>query len=87
MTKETTPLRPTDPDDVVVVIEHPHGTVEVPLRTWMVRGPGPRPLLRPVAVTRRGSGARLPLGVIPLRYRNDTWSRLFIRIGVLRNPW
>jgi hypothetical protein len=25
-------------DDIVVLISHPHGEIEVPLREWMARG-------------------------------------------------
>jgi hypothetical protein len=75
------------PDDVLVVVSHPHGDIEVSLATWMAAGPGPRPLVRPVAARSRLSGEPLPLTVIPLRYRNDEQSRSAIRRGILTSPW
>ncbi len=60
-----------DPDDLMVTVEHPMGTVEVPLSKWIARGPGPRRLLRPTAVRSRATGEALPLSVIPERYRNE----------------
>lgn len=60
-----------DADDLIVTVEHPMGTIEVPLSEWIARGPGPRRLLRPAAVRSRTTGEELPLSVIPARYRND----------------
>jgi hypothetical protein len=74
-------------DDVLVVVDHPHGRIEVPLKEWKRVGPGPRPFLTPLAAIRREPRATLPLSVIPLRYRNTRLSRLLIRLGVLTNPW
>lgn len=34
---------------IIVVIAHPHGDMEIPLEEWIVVGPGPRILVRPVA--------------------------------------
>jgi hypothetical protein len=34
-----------DPADVIVVLGHPFGDVDMPLTEWMTRGPAPRPLL------------------------------------------
>ena len=76
-----------DPADVVVVIEHPFGRVEMPLSEWMVRGPGPRALVRPVMVKSRSTGGALPMEVIPVAYRNDTESRRLILEGVIESPW
>jgi hypothetical protein len=77
----------TDLDDVLVTIEHPFGTLEVPLREWMVRGQGPRTLLRPSSARSRSTGEPLPLDVIPLAYRNDETSRRLIAEGKLASPW
>jgi hypothetical protein len=77
----------TDLDDVLVTIEHPFGDVEVPLSAWMEAGPGPRSLVRPVRARSRSTGRRLPLSVIPLRFRNDGESRRAIRDGRIENPW
>ncbi|MPZ85264.1 MAG: hypothetical protein GEV28_34715 [Actinophytocola sp.] len=75
------------PEDVIVVVRHPFGDVEVTLATWMAVGPGPRPLVRPVAARSRRSGEPLPLTVIPPRYRNDEQSRAAVRQGILVDPW
>lgn len=74
-------------DDVIVVIAHPAGDVEASLRQWIELGPGPRELLRPVVAIHRGTRERLPISVVPWRYRNTWLSRMLIKIGVLRNPW
>jgi hypothetical protein len=76
-----------DVDDILVVIGHPFGDVEVPLADWIATGPGPRPLVRPVRARSRSTGQPLPLSVIPLRYRNDEESRQAIRDGLLDDPW
>ena len=78
-----------DISDLLVVVPHPHTEqdLEIPLTVWMEEGPGPRELLRPIAVKQASTGGRLPLRVIPLRYRNSSWSRLFIKIGLIHNPW
>jgi hypothetical protein len=73
--------------DVVVVIQHPFGDVEIPLGEWMARGPGPRVLVHPVAAKSRSTGDALPLEVIPVAYRNDTESRRLILEGVIESPW
>jgi hypothetical protein len=77
----------TDPDDVLVVIGHPFGDIEVPLAVWIATGPGPRPFVRPVQARSRSTGQLLPLSAIPLRYRNDAQSRKAIRDGLLDEPW
>ena len=71
---------------LVVIVEHPHGMLEMPLEEWIENGPGDRNLLRPTAI-RRQSGERLPLTTIPLKYRNNVWSRLLISVGILADPW
>jgi hypothetical protein len=76
-----------DEDDVLVTIGHPFGDIEVPLAEWIARGPGPRPLVRPVRARSRSTGAPLPLTVIPPRYRNDGESRRAIRAGLIDDPW
>lgn len=76
-----------DPDEILVTIRHPHGDVETTLSEWMKTGPGPRPLVAPVAARDAGSGEALSLTVIPLRYRNNRLSRTLIQLGLLGNPW
>jgi hypothetical protein len=73
--------------DVIVVLEHPLGRVEVSLEEWISIGPGARPLVRPVEAKRKGSGEPLPLSVIPLRYRNNRLSRTLIVLVFLIDPW
>jgi hypothetical protein len=76
-----------DTDDLLVTIDHPFGRIEVPLTAWMAIGPGPRPLLHPIAVRSRSTGQQLPLTVIPLQYRNDEESRRLIADGTIESPW
>jgi hypothetical protein len=76
-----------DPKDILVVIAHPFGDIEVTLAEWIERGPGPRHLIRPVQARSRSTGEPLPLSVIPLRYRNDEESRRAIRLGLIDDPW
>ena len=78
---------PIDPDDIMVVIDHPFGAVDVSLADWIVRGPGGRSLLRPVRAWSRSTRQGVPLSSIPLRYRNDEESRQAIRDGLIDNPW
>ena len=76
-----------DVSDVIVMIGHPFGDVEVPLTQWMASGPGRRPLVRPIAARSRLTGEKLPLTVIPLAYRNDEESRDLIAQGLIDSPW
>ncbi|HEU0239565.1 MAG TPA: hypothetical protein VFR11_09855 [Micromonosporaceae bacterium] len=78
---------PIDLNDILVTIGHPYRDIEVPLPTWIARGPGPRPLVRPMSARSRTTGKPLPLSVIPLRYRNNGQSRRLIRDGLLDDPW
>ena len=59
-----------DPDDLLVTVDHPMGTLEVPFSEWLARGPGPRPLLRPSAVRSRATGEALPLSVLGEPFRD-----------------
>jgi hypothetical protein len=79
--------RDVRPEDVLVIVSHPFGDIEITLAQWMAVGPGPRPLVRPVAARSRVSDEPLPLTVIPLRYRNDEQSRTAIRQGLVTDPW
>jgi hypothetical protein len=81
------PEREWDPDDVLLVIAHPFGDVETTLAEWMARGPGPRPLVRPVSARSRLTGEALPMTVVPLAYRNDETARALIAAGELEWPW
>jgi hypothetical protein len=76
-----------DPDEVVLVLAHPFGDVETTLAEWMRTGPGPRPLVRPVAARSRRTGEPLPLTVVPLPYRNDKEARARIAAGDIEWPW
>lgn len=73
--------------DIVVQISHPHGELELSLDEWERTGPGSRPLLRPFAVRNGTTGVRLPLTVIPFKYRNTALSRILIRVGFIKSPW
>jgi hypothetical protein len=76
-----------DGDDFILTIDHPMGRLETTLVLWIERGPGPRDLVRPIAVRSRATGEELPLTVIPLRYRNDEESRRLIAEGEIESPW
>lgn len=69
-----------------VEIEHPFGTLVVPLEDWLRIGPGPRPGVAPVAVL-LADGTRLPPSRLPLAARNTSFSRLLTRPGLLTPPW
>ncbi len=73
--------------EIVVTIDHPHGKMKVGLDEWIRKGPGPRKLLRPNSAYDKNTGKRLPMRVIPLRYRNNSVSRFLIRLGILSDPW
>ncbi|GIH05631.1 hypothetical protein Rhe02_36980 [Rhizocola hellebori] len=81
------PAEGLDLDDILVVIMHPFGNLEVTLRWWIENGPGPRPFVRPGRVRSRSTGQRLPFSTIPLSYRNTRQARQAIREGHLPNPW
>ena len=72
---------------LLVKLDHPHGTVEIPLEEWIRVGPGELPYLKPIAVRDVDTGRPLPMRVIPLRYRNTAFSRFLIRLGFLKEPW
>ena len=72
---------------VVIFLNHPHGRLEIPLEDWIRDGPGPRTSLRPVLVREAESGDVLPMNTIPFRYRNSAFSKLLIRLGLIRDPW
>ena len=76
-----------DFEDLILVIDHPFGRVDVSLAQWIVTGPGPRPFVQPIAVRRRSTGEELPLTTVPLRYRNDEESRRLIAEGAIESPW
>jgi hypothetical protein len=50
-------LEPDEYDDVLVVVAHPMGDVEMPLTEWLRIGPGPRPLVR-ITRARRATASR-----------------------------
>jgi hypothetical protein len=72
---------------VMVVVEHNFGTLRIPLEEWIARGPGPRALLRPTEAHDADTGAKLPLSVIPFRYRNGPLQRTLVRWRLMRSPW
>jgi len=74
-------------DDILVIVDHPHGKLEIPLDQWIATGPGPRDRLRPIAAKSRKTGERLSLRVIPTRYRNTALTRTLIGLGLLSDPW
>jgi hypothetical protein len=57
-------LDPEEYDDVLVVVAHPWGDLEVPLTEWLRIGPGPRPLVRITRAWRR-NGEPVDLSEIP----------------------
>lgn len=76
-----------DSADVEVRVDHPYGEMWIPLATWIEHGPGDRPHLRPVAAREAGSGAALPISVVPFRFRNTVLTRLLVRLRVMPEPW
>ncbi len=83
----SSPAEGPDLDDILVVVMHPFGNLEVTLRWWIENGPGPRPFVRPGRVRSRSTGLRLPFSTIPLQYRNTRQARQAIREGHVPNPW
>lgn len=73
--------------DIDVILSHPHGQIEISAEEWFLTGPGERGWLMPIAAKSKTTGERLSISVIPLRYRNNRWSRLLIRLGLLSDPW
>jgi hypothetical protein len=59
----------------------------VTLARWMAVGPGPRPLVRPIAARSLSTGQELPMDVVPLAYRNDAKARALLAAGKLKWPW
>jgi len=74
-------------DDILLIIEHPFGTIEMSLEEWLKTGAGSRKLLKPYKVKDKLTGKQLPLGTIPLKYRNNSLSRFLIKLGIIENPW
>jgi hypothetical protein len=73
---------------ILVLVAHPFGDSWVPLEEWMRIGPGPRPLVQPVAAKRASTGEAIALATaVPLAYRNDEESRRLIAAGALEDPW
>jgi len=74
-------------DEIIVIISHPHGDVEVELSEWIKIGPGERPFLQPTSVKQKSTGKPMSLHIIPLKYRNNRLSRFLISLGLIENPW
>ena len=77
----------TDIREILVGLSHPFGDLQVPLDEWMRVGPQGRPLMRPISAHDARSGKKLPLRVIPWRYRNSALYRLLVRSRLLRPTW
>jgi hypothetical protein len=75
-----------EPDDILVLICHPHVETWIPLREWMRRGSGPRKTIRPIAAKNAQTDEPLPLSAIPLAVRNDPESWEAIRLGWIQDP-
>ena len=75
------------PEEVILIVPHNWGTLEISMPYWMAHGPGLRPGIQPVAARHAITGKPLPLRILPLRYRNTCFSRWLIRVGLLRDPW
>jgi hypothetical protein len=80
-------ISPDEYPDILVTVAHPFGDVNVPLETWIERGPGPRPFVGIVAAKRKTTGEPVPMAEIPLEYHNSAKSRDLQRKGQLRCPW
>ena len=77
----------TDLEDIIVVVGHPHQDIPVPLSEWIRVGPGPRPLVRPISAYSSSTGKPFPMSVVPIRFRNNVWSRILIKTGLFDDPW
>lgn len=64
------------------------GKIVVPVAEWVENGPpGPRRLVSPESGVHLESGVEVPVArLLPLRFRNDRWSRRLIRWGLLEPP-
>jgi hypothetical protein len=80
-------LSPTEYAEILVVVAHPWGDIEVPLRTWVEKGPGPRRFVGITAAKRRSTGEDVPLSEVPMEYHNSPESRRLQREGRLPCPW
>ena len=76
-----------DLSQIIVTIAHPFGNIEITLEEWIIQGPGPRLLARPVSAKNKAAGESLPLDVIPIQYRNDKQSIEMIVNGQVPDPW
>ena len=52
--------------DVIIVLEHNWGTIEIPLEHWIDKGPGERDLLSPFGAYNKWTGERLPFVSYPI---------------------
>jgi hypothetical protein len=80
-------IDPYDYDDILVTVEHPWSTIDVPLLRWIETGPGPRPFVRISGGKRFSTGEAVPLSEIPLEYHNCRRGRELQRRGELPMPW
>ncbi len=74
------------PDEIKVLLQHPHGDIILSLSKWIEVGPGNRPLLSPYKVFYE-NGNELSKNIIPFKYRNNFLSRFMIRLKLIENPW
>src|SRR6516162_2032042 len=74
------------PDDILVLVCHPQAEAWMPLREWMRKGSGSKPLIRPIAAKHAQTGESLPLTAIPLAVRNDPESWEAVRLGWIHDP-
>jgi hypothetical protein len=74
------------PQNVDVIIGHPFGDVRISHEEWIETGPGPRIGVAPIKVVARGTNEELPIGIIPLPYRNDRESVEAIIRGEVADP-
>lgn len=73
-------------EDIVVILDHPHGKVDVPLTEWIEKGPAFRKYLRPVGAKTK-DGVILSIEVVPFRYRNNLVSRLMCSLRFIKKSW
>lgn len=71
---------------IMVLIRHPHGDIEMSLKQWVRHGPS-RKYVAPIGAKCKETNNKLPMSTIPLKYRNNWFSRLLIYLGLLENPW
>lgn len=73
--------------DYIVTLDHPYGKVELTLKEWSILGPDAEHNLTPSSLKEKKTEKKMPLKLIPFKYRNSFLSRLLMRFHLIPNPW